>query len=313
MVVEYRKDDGKGQLIVFSTERGKRPVVYGEKKPACPFCKGNEGLTPPTTFVLPEEKDWKVRCFRNLFAIVKPEGQFKAGAFPAAGYGDHEIVVETDNHTEFFQNLEEEQLMLVLKAYKHRLAELALTKGIKYVLLFKNHGRAAGASIEHEHAQVIALPFVPPLVASEAEHAAKFARETGECYHCMLLEGEAKRNKVVQNDSFVAFCPSFARFPMEFWIMPRKHRRSLLELSSAEGRDLMLILRDMIARLYANSSDYVVAFHNAPDGSDMHFHIEVYPRTSVWGGVELGGGLIVNSKDEKQALEALRKRLHGTP
>jgi UDPglucose--hexose-1-phosphate uridylyltransferase len=310
MVLEYRRDEGKDALIVFSTERAKRPVVRGEKEEkACPFCKGSERLTPPTTFALPGEKDWRVRSFRNLFAIVKPEGQFRKGRFPTAGYGEHEVIVETPNHGELFQSFDEKQLALVFKAYKHRLAELALADGVEYVTLFKNHGAAAGASIEHEHAQVLGLPFVPPLLAKEAEHADRYQEERGACYHCLLLEGEGKRNQVLQNTSFRAFCPSVARFPMEFWLVPRQHKGSMLEFTDREAKDFMLLLRETLARLQPHHADYVVAFHNAPAGSKLHFHAEVYPRRGaphVWAGLELGSGVIVNSRDEREAAQLLR-------
>ena len=306
-MLEYRKDEGKDALLIFSTDRAKRPVVYGEKKPSCPFCKGAESTTPPTTFALPNEGEWKVRCFRNLYAIVKPEGSYRENVFPTPGFGDHEVIVETPNHAEFFQNLSDEQMELVLKAYQNRLTGLAKEPGMKYVLLFKNHGRAAGASIEHEHAQIMSMPFVPPLMQKEVEYASRFSKQhSGACFYCGLLKSEGQTNKVLENDSFVAFCPSFARFPLEFWLLPKRHLKSMLEFEGKEGKDFMKMLREMIGRLYKSTSDYIVAFHNAPAGADFHFHAEVYPRTSVWGGVELGGGLLVNSKDEKQGMEALK-------
>ena len=283
----FREDETKGVVVAALPSRAKRPTVY--KKRGCPFCPGNESLTPPTTFALPSEKDWRTRCFENAFPIMKGTN------------GRHEVIVETPRHNKLFQDLGDKQLGLVFETYKNRF--LALQKNKDFVFLFKNHGRASGASIEHEHSQIISLPFVPDLTQKELAFFAAFKRKRGKCFYCTL----AKRERVLlKTKHFAVVVPRFARFPCETWVVPKKCVNSFTEFSEAEALDFMRVLRDVVRRVYGYAKDYTIAFHNAPRGARFHFHAEIYPRPNVWGGIELGTGLIINPKDGKQALKTLK-------
>lgn len=215
----------------------------------------------------------------------------------------HEVIVETPRHDELFQELGDEQLSLVFETYKNRFLELE--KRARFVFLFKNHGLASGASIPHEHAQIISLDFVPTLMQRELDAFNKEFRETGESVYCTILHREHK-NLLLRRKGFVAFAPSFARFPCEVWIVPERHVRSLVELGEGEALAFMQVLRECVARVTRSASDYTIAFHNPPRGANFHFHTEIYPRKNVWGGLELGTGLIVNPKTEKDALKELK-------
>ncbi|MCX6767432.1 MAG: hypothetical protein NTY90_01715 [Candidatus Micrarchaeota archaeon] len=304
MVLEFREDPTKKVSIIFSTERAHRPQVFGEEKQKCPFCRGSESMTPPTTFARPNAFDWKVRCFRNAFPLLSPREEFKGLVGPA--FGDHEVIVETGEHGALFQDFQPAQLALVLETYKNRFSAMASREGIACVYLFKNHGRAAGASIEHEHAQIVALPFVPELLEREAAAFDEVSRASGKCFYCSLAETE-KENILDENQSFYAVCPPFARFPGETWVIPKMHRASMLDFDAEEDRDFMNLLAFCVKKIYETQGhDYVIAFHNAPAGRDFHFHAEIYPRTNTWAGLELGAGLIVNTKSEKDALKELK-------
>ena len=305
MVLEFRQDPTKKAEIIFSTERAKRPNVFGaQEKKACPFCRGSEATTPPTTFSRPHITEWKVRCFRNAFPLLSPVKPYSGPAGPA--FGDHEVIVETDEHGALFQDLPEGQLAMVMEAYQNRFKAIAGREGIKCVYLFKNHGKGGGASIEHEHAQIVGLPFVPELLQRELDYFEAYKQEKGKCFYCSMADSEGE-NLLEENDSFAAFCPSFARFPAEIWIVAKRHCATMVELTPTEQKEFMAIFSSALRKVYEKQGhDYVVAFHSAPAGKDFHFHAEVYPRTNTWAGLELGAGLLVNTKSEKEALKEFK-------
>ncbi len=266
--------------------RGKRPLV--KNKGECPFCPGREKLTPPTTFALPSLANWRVRCFKNAFPITEK----------------HEVVVETREHDELFQNLGDEQLAFVFEAYKNRYRELQ--RASESVFLFRNRGVASGASVPHEHAQIIGLDFIPEFIAREVEAFARGFKASGEsALHSILVKERA--HVFAREKGFAAFTPSFARFPLECWIAPERHARSILDFSASEGLAFMRLLREVTKRVARFSPDYTIVFHSAPRSvRDFHFHVEVYPRLlAVWGGIELGAGVFVNHKPASEAVKEL--------
>jgi len=290
----FARDESKNALVIIASKRAKRPRVFGRKK-VCPFDVGNEKLTPPTRLALPNEKKWRVRVFENAFPALSREKRFSG--IPGPAFGDHEIIVETDKHNELFQNLPYHQTVLIFEAYKNRYAALSKKPGVKSVFLFKNHGKTGGASIEHEHAQIVSFPFVYPILENEERNFAKSKR----CPYCALL----KKNLVFENNGFACIVPPAARFPYETWLVAKRHVNSLDKLSDSEGEVLIMSLQEIIRRFYSMVPDYVIAFHSSR--KNFHFHVEVYPRASVLAGAELGAGVIINSRDAKDVLEALKK------
>ncbi len=306
MVLEYRLEATKKQLVIVANERSSRPLVFGKTKVTCPFDKGVEKVTPPTKLALPNERHWKTRVFDNAFAFLKRRGKFKpmkSGAlyWTSPAFGEHEVIVESDRHGALYHELGEEQLALVLQTYQKRFRVLAGQKGVECAYLFKNHGLKAGASIDHEHSQIVTMPFVPPVIQAEIDAN----RKAGECLHCALLKRERK-NVLGTQGSFTAVCPSYGRFPFETWVVPNEHVRTFNDFSAQDNRDFMRLLREVVARVYGVSHDYNIVFHNAPKTGDLHFHAEVCPRASVWAGFELGTGILVNPKTTEEALTALR-------
>lgn len=314
MVLEFRKDPIKGTIVIVANERALRPL---DPSVSCPFCKGAEKVTPPTKLALPSEKNWTVRCFDNAFAIVKPRGKFKPEKkddffYTSPAYGEHEVIVETPDHHQLFMEIKDPaHLAMIFRAYKERYVALCKKKDARYVHLFKNHGRLGGASIEHEHSQIISLPFLPVVIKSEIDNEREYKKRTGKCILCELLERE-KQNIILQNESFAVLCPSFARFPFETWIISLEHKKSIAHFSEFEGGQFMQALRTMVEAVFRVSRDYNVVYHNGVEGEDSHFHAEIYPRPNVWAGLELGTGVIVNTKTEKEAIAALACSPSGT-
>jgi len=309
MVLEFREDPTKNEVVVVANERARRPEVMG--RGLCPFCKGEEQNTPPATFVYPSEENWTVRAFPNLFAAFKTEGVFREKKYGeefwrSYAYGSHEVIVESGEHGRLFQELDDKELDAVRRAYQNRLRELGKEEKARYVFLFKNHGRAAGASIEHEHSQVISLPLVPDLILKEVGANEDYRKKHGNCLYCDLLEREAE-NTLFETGKFVALCPSFSRFPFETWILPKEHGSDLKEMDEKTANEFMKLLQQCIRAIYDVSKDYNIVYHAPPEGTDLHFHAEIYPRPNVWAGVELGTGLIINTKTEKESLAVLKR------
>lgn len=298
---EFVVEKTKGDVIIVAGKRASRPHIFGKKVDLCPFDAGSEKHTPPTTFALPAENDWRVRCFENGFPFLQRKGKFAALTKnnPTPAFGDHEVIVESDRHEEEFQDFSTDQVRLCFSAYEHREKEFYARKGTKYVLLFKNHGKAAGASIDHEHSQIISLPFVPPVVAAEEKACRK------KCVFCELLKKE-KENELFENDYFVAVRPSFARFPYEFWLVSKKHVGGFRDFDEAMADEFCVALKKCAKTALKVSESYNFLYHAAPPKGKLHFHVEVVPRTNNWAGAELGGGIIVNSKEASQAIEELR-------
>ncbi|MGB9672103.1 MAG: galactose-1-phosphate uridylyltransferase [Candidatus Micrarchaeia archaeon] len=306
---EFREDSTKKTIVVNASLRGKRTQLYkwiGRK--TCPF----DNPIEPTTFVA-SKGSWSVRAFKNKYPFVVPAKKFKKkGLFwRSPAFGEHEVIIETSEHNKLFHELSSDELELVFEAYKNRFQVLEKRKGIKCVFLFKNHGRAGGASVEHEHAQIISFPFVPEIIEREAFFVKKTKRE-GKCWFCDVkkhFRGQQWRF-VSETKNFTAFVPPFGRFPFECWIIAKRHARSITELSTQEGTEFLRLLARIVgAERGLACEDYTIAFHNAPKGRDFHFHAEVYPRPNVWAGIELGAGVVGNPQSDEEAAYALREAL----
>lgn len=280
LVAMFRTDVLSGATVAFSSGRSKRP--HFPKR--CPFCKGSEHVTPPAVLALPS-LDWTVRVFPNAFPIVSGTD------------GRHEVIVETDRHGALWEDLPPRQLHRIFEAYQDRFRALSARKNATYVLLFKNFGAKSGASIAHEHSQIVGFPFVPDAVASEVKNAG-------------VLETWAKKEKVVvENVFFKAICPPASRFPYEVCVLCKDGKARFEDFTSEQGAALLSLLQVVIRKVKTaqGAPDYTLVFHAAPPGKKMRFHAEVLPRKAVWGGIELGSGVLVNYKSSSDALRELQE------
>ncbi|MBE3575135.1 MAG: galactose-1-phosphate uridylyltransferase [Firmicutes bacterium] len=265
---QWRRDRVTGGWVIVTPERARRPHDFqcprdagGKPLPAsppdpppaavvssCPFCPGNEQMTPPEIFALrppggqANGPGWSIRVVPNKFSALTPEETAAMDAkdagmeAPLPGYGYHEVLIEGPDHGRRLEDWPPEHLAVVLQVAVQRLNALLDENGIQYVQLFKNDGNGAGASLAHPHWQLVALPMVPPAVDQELRGARRFAEETGECVFCHLLRRERRGvRQVAENQDFVAFVPYAARFPYETWILPRRHSADVAELVPGPG------------------------------------------------------------------------------
>ncbi len=309
MAIEIQTDKIKKVVVIVASARSKRPIVSKKvkvkKKQACPFDFGNEEMTPSSRLeiVTFNSKKWEVRAMENKFPAVSPFEKYVPNKEHTGAFGVHEVIVETPSHSEQFEDLTASQMQSVFEAYVNRFAEISKIKGIKYVSLFKNHGQNAGASIGHEHSQIIGLPFVPEINASEFQHS----KNKSQCIYCKLAKEKA--NVIFENKFFSVVYPDVARFGFECWIVPKKHKINFCLFGTKERTAFMEALQETVCRVKRKTSDYNFSFHNSCKDGEVHFHVEVYPRQGaphVWAGLELGTGVIISSIDKTTALKMLR-------
>jgi UDPglucose--hexose-1-phosphate uridylyltransferase len=339
---EVRKDYLLDRWVVIATERGRRPTDFANKERekaktgVCPMCPGNEHMTPPAVLVYlkhgngirkTEDKDdtrhknWAVRVIPNLFPAFAPPknktSQRKTAKcsemIPAVGH--HEVLVESPNHDEHPADARLSQLEYVVDAYVDRLRELSARPYVKYVSIFRNHGLEAGASLSHAHSQIIATPSIPKTVEDELEASKRFWKQNKKCVFCEIIKKERGGPRLIlENSKFVVFAPYASVNPMEFWIIPKKHEATLLDMSKSDVKALAETLKACLGGLkkLVNDPPYNYGFHLAidKDASDYyHWHLEVYPRLAIWAGFEKSTGMYINTVTPEAAAEHLRKTI----
>ena len=321
---ELRKDPLLERWTLISPERGARPSEYLEDKieraeRPCPFCPGKERETPNE--VLADRPDgsahdtpgWRVRLVPNRFPALSlaTQGPSRDEFFAVRpGVGVHEVLIETPDHEADLGTMGLEQATRVIGILRQRLAALAREPRLAYVLAFENHGAAAGATIEHAHAQILGLDFVPQAARAERSAAAERHAQTGKCPWCEWIERErAAGVRVVRDaDGFFTACAYAPRFEYETWIAPVRHATSFEKGDEAHDAGLAAALTDAVGRLQTvlQHPAYNFVLHNAPCRSaetpSFHWHVEVLPRTARLAGFEWGSGVhIVAALPEEAA------------
>ncbi len=312
---ELRRDPIIGQwVVVASDQESLTPMAYEKEdherkqKSVCQFCSGREGYTPPEVAAIrlnasqPNSPGWVTRVVPNKFPALKIEGGLDKrgiGIYDLSnGIGAHEVVVETEDHNRDMADLTPEEIICILRMYLDRGTNLAKDKRFKYILVFKNFGESAGASVEHAHSQIIALPMVPKLVDAELEGSSNYHKFRGRCLFCDILEQEyADEERIIaQNDKFIGFSPFVPRFPFEQWIMPKNHQPDFFALSEEDLMPLAQMIKEVLARMKAClNASYNFYIHTTPvgykDKDVYHWHIEIMPQLVNVKGYEWGTGL----------------------
>jgi UDPglucose--hexose-1-phosphate uridylyltransferase len=331
---ELRKDPVLGRWVIISTERAKRPKDFKstpEKKKItpkeCPFCTGNEAATPPEIFSIrpdsskPNTPGWTLRVIPNKFPALRIEGEIDRrgeGIYDRMnGIGAHEVIIETPEHAQDLADMEPNSFTNVVRAYQQRILDLRKDERLRYVMIFKNFGAAAGASLEHSHSQLIATPVVPKRVMEEMDGAKRYFEYRERCIFCDIVVQETKTRKrlISENNSFLLICPFAPRFPFECWILPRNHSSNFEDASSEELKDLASILKDCLMRLEKalNTPPYNYIIHTAPitvRGIEFyHYHLEIIPVLTHIAGFEWGTGFYINPTGPEDSAAFLKNIL----
>jgi UDPglucose--hexose-1-phosphate uridylyltransferase len=331
---EYRRDPVTHHWVIVAPERAARPLALSHAKPhdrhdaerdACPFCEGREEDTPGELFALrdagsaPNGPGWRLRVVPNKFPAVRPlpgvEVADGDGLFESLpGAGEHELLIECARHEANPARLTDAEFRDVLLAYRARLAALSADPRYAYVLVFKNVGAEAGASLAHLHSQIIALPIVPDAVRAELDGARDYYQRTGRCVFCDVLRQEVRLGVrvVAETEHFAAFAPFAGRFAYETWLLPKAHDSRYESLTDAHAEELARLLRHLLARLDAVLEEpaYNYYLHTGPARagglSYYHWHLEVVPRTARPAGFEWGSGCFINTVPPERAAAELR-------
>ncbi|NWF94296.1 MAG: galactose-1-phosphate uridylyltransferase [Syntrophaceae bacterium] len=327
---EFRRDPIHGRWVIISTERGRRPsdFVPEERRPVggfCPLCEGNEDKTPPEIIAYrnngtpPNSPGWTLRVVANKFPALRIEGDLNRqgdGIYDKMnGLGAHEVVIETPRHYETLSSLPLKAVENVLWAYRERMIDLRRDKRFRYVLVFKNHGVAAGASLEHSHSQIIALPIVPKRVSEEIEGAKNYFLYKDRCVFCDIIRQELGQGvrMIAENEAFLSIAPFASRFPFETWILPKTHYPSFEHMDSSLYPQAAQILSETLRRLQQVLHDppYNYIIHTAPlqevDHDSYHWHFEIMPKLTKVAGFEWGTGFYINPTPPEEAAHYLRE------
>jgi len=315
-VNELRRDPITGRWIIVWLDK-KVSIAdflvepHAKNKENCAFCLGHESMTPPE--IVAHRKSgpanspgWTVRVVPNKYPALRIEGDLNregVGVFDMMnGVGAHEVIIDTPDHFRDMADLNDQEATEVVWAYLARSRDLRRDTRFKYILIFKNYGKSAGASLEHPHSQLIALPIVPKRVQEELEGAKVYYEYRERCVFCdMLREEREERERIIYEDAgFVAFCPYVSRFPYEVWILPKAHASDFTSLDRDAVPMLARALRESMARIKKLLRDpsYNFIIHTSPinghERPDYHWHIEIMPKLSKVAGFEWGSGFYIN-------------------
>ncbi len=327
---ELRRDPIHGRWVIISTERGRRPsdFVTEEQRPIggfCPLCEGNEDKTPPEIIAFrdngtpPNTPGWTLRVVSNKFPALRIEGELNRegdGVYDKMnGLGAHEVVIETPRHYETLTTLPLKAVENVLWAYRERMTDLRRDQRLRYVLVFKNQGLAAGASLEHSHSQIIALPIVPKRVSEEIEGSKNYFQYKDRCVFCDIIRQELQqRNRlIIENQAFLSIAPFASRFPFETWILPKTHYPRFEHMESPLYEQAAQILSETLQRLHQvlNDPPYNYILHTSSfseiDNDHYHWHFEIMPKLTKVAGFEWGTGFYINPTPPEEAAQYLRE------
>ncbi len=327
---EFRKDPLTGRAVIIAPERAQRPLRFGSTSSAesaqpCPFCPGNEQLTPPESWAdrppdsPPDRPGWSIRVVPNKYpAVTAADGAAEGqSADRSAGVGIHEVIIESAAHVAHLAALDAAQFQRIFHAYRGRLRALREDRRWRFFLIFKNQGERAGATLEHVHAQLLGLPFVPADVETELAGARAYYRSSARCFYCAMIERElqAQARVVTSTAAFIALCPVAPRFAFETWILPRVHAGVYEQADDSVIAALAQISRQLITaldRLRANPPfNYFIQSLPLADSEDAHYHwqLRLLPQFSRAAGFEWGSGIHINPVAPEVAARRLRDAL----
>jgi UDPglucose--hexose-1-phosphate uridylyltransferase len=329
-VSELRKDPVTGRWVIISTERRKRQSdfrlesVHIAPDSACPFCEGHEHMTPRELLAYSRngrganQPGWDLRVVPNQFPVLRVEGSLDRqgeGLFDKMnGIGAHEVIIETPHHLETLATMGDAAVEQVLAAFRERVRDLKQDRRFRYIIIFKNHGAAAGASLDHSHSQLIALPIVPREVRDEVDGARTHYASKERCVFCDIIRQERSeaRRLIAENAEMVALAPYAPRFPFETWILPNRHQSLFEDAPGHEYASLAQLLGDILRRMnkVLVSPPYNLLIHSAPfvepAGDYYHWHVEIIPKLTKVAGFEWATGFYLNPTAPEEAAHVLR-------
>jgi UDPglucose--hexose-1-phosphate uridylyltransferase len=326
---ELRQNFFTKEWVIFATERAKRPEELATHRvvqpvpsfvESCPFCPGNEAKTPPEILREPGKPGipWAVRVIPNKFAALSSEAQptrsLRHLRRTIDGFGFHEVIIDTPDHSGYMALLPDAQVASILHAYRERYNALSIDARVNHITIFKNHGADAGASLQHPHSQLIATPVIPSQVRHRLHEARRHYDDAGECMFCHMVEREVEDQTriVLKGEHFIAMEVFGAATPFATHIFPLRHMASFGDITNMEIADLARVLRTLLAKIYVGleNPDLNFTVRSGPTeysgARHFHWYVSVIPRLTRVAGFELGSGMFINTVLPEAAAEFLR-------
>jgi UDPglucose--hexose-1-phosphate uridylyltransferase len=306
MLSELRKDYIQNKVVIIAPRRGKRPHDTITKLPniasdntKCVFCPHNQkGIQAKC--INGTDANWSLKIIDNIYPAVQLANK--------KAYGVQEVIIETPQHNVELHELPQENIEALLRAYASRTKQIAKIKNIEYILIFKNAGAEAGASLKHAHSQIFATDFLPPHLFDKSQRIDAYQVQRGRCVYCDVIKEEVKKKvRMVYSDKHnVAFTPYASMHNYELWIMPHRHLDNITMLNKNETKSFAKILKRALKKIHALDLPYNFYFHQVVFDKDQHLYMKLTPRGSKWAGVEIGSGVIINPVSPEDAAEYYR-------
>ena len=298
---QLRKDYFLDQYVVIAPGRQQRPdrkapVAHEHEAPGDPDIVQERGLYQLKN----EAGDWIVKVIANKYPALTPQT-------PAA-FGKQEVIIETPDHDVEFSDLSITQIERIFSVYSKRAVSMYHLQGVRYVSVFKNDGPKAGASIRHAHSQIIGLPIIPPALQAEALAASTYATEHGRSVYGDIIRWEqGKKERVVYQDAhIIAIAPYASKNPYELWIMPKSDTATFAALTGVERHAIAVVLKKACAFLDNQEINFNFFLQDAVMHEQQRFILKIEPRKTVWAGLELATGVIINPVAPEQAAKEYR-------
>ncbi len=299
---EIRKSFIFNKYVIITPGRAMRPFdiqknTKTELNPDCPFCSKNIKKKDVVDKI--KIKDNQITCLKNLFPAVSLDN-------PKA-YGSQEVIIEGQDHQESLADFSIEHIEALLEMYARRTKQLSKNKKIDYILCFKNQGLSAGASLAHAHSQIFATEIVPEDLREEMILAQRHKIKHNRCAYCDIIKMEMKTKRKIYSDRYaVAFAPYASQFHYEAWIITKRHVDNIIDLNRNERKSIAKILKKLAIKMKKRNLSFNYFLHNVVSDKQQHFYIKIQPRDSIWAGVELGSGLVINSVPPEDAAKYYR-------
>jgi UDPglucose--hexose-1-phosphate uridylyltransferase len=339
---ELRRDPLLNRWVIIAEERQRRPVHPDDRPEQFtpleaeqdPFAAGNEGYTTPEVYAVRPDggpsngPGWTVRVVPNKFPALRVEGELDPrgnGIYDLLnGIGAHEVVVETPDPNMHMKDLPLDHLTAVVGAYRLRVEDLSRDKRFAYVLVFKNHGREAGATQPHSHSQIVATPIVPSRIHTQLTALHGHWKLKRRSLFADILEQELRQREriVFENEHMLAFCPFASAFPFEVQIFPKRQCADFRQATQAELAGLAAALKACLQKWerVLGPIPFNFVIYTAPNDTDVtgireefpmldvyyQWHLEMFPRINRTAGFEWGTGYYINTVAPENAAAALR-------
>lgn len=331
---ELRQNRITGEWVIIASERASRPEDFHseevkapvpEHKKSCPFCPGNEHMTPPESLAdredtAPNSKGWQVRVIPNKYPALDPHIEadwfHEANFFNAVrGFGVHDVIIDHPRHDLTIATMPLTDVERLFSIYREQYKKLEKNEHILLINIFRNNGRKAGASLEHPHSQVLATPIIPTRIQIRLNMAKEYYQIHNRCITCDMIERtlKIKERIVLETERFVVFEPFASQSPFETWIVPKRHCASFGEITNRECRELARVMRDMLWRMYTSLGDpdynYIIQVSptNTRYREKYHWYAQIVPRVVASVGFELSSGIYICTAKPEQTADFLRK------